>query len=391
MEKQPLSVVRVAEFSWVIAGPLASKYLALMGAEVIKVESRKRPEFRQRDGSFPVLNHNKKSCSLDLSKPRARTIAREIVRRSAIVVENFGTGVMDRLGLGYEALSREQPDLIMLSCSGLGRTGPDRDKLAFGTLLQLYSGWSLMQGHPGTDDIVMGGAWGDPLAAAMAAFAILTALHHRERTGEGQYIDLSLLEASACGLPQALMDYEMNERLPERQGNRDASMAPHGCYPCRGDDKWIGLAVRSEEEWTALCGVMGNPPWTREERFADMSRRWQHQDALDAHLAQWTATHEATELMEMLQAEGIPAGPSLNTTDLLADPHLQARGVFTELAAPQGGSHFTIGAPWSIEPGLQPTYTPAPNLGEDNDYVLRTLLGMSRAEIDQLEADQVLF
>ena len=387
----PLAGVRVTEFTWVIAGPMMTKYLALLGAEVIRVESQKRPEFRGRGGQFAVLNDNKKSCRLDLSQPRAQELARQLVRHSDVVVENFGTGVVDRLGLDYQALRAIKPDLVMLSCSGLGRTGPDRDKLAYGTLLQLMAGWSLIQGHPGTEDVRVGGAWTDPLTAATGAFAILAALHHRRQSGEGQFIDLSMVEATLCGIPEALMDYSLNQRVPIRMGNRDPIAAPHGCYPCRGDDRWIAISVADDAEWQGLRRALGHPLWTREERFADSIRRKHHEDELDELLARWTSERTPEEAMSALQAAGVPAGPSMNVAELVDDPHLRDRGLFVETEAPLGGKHLTIGAPWRIEPGLTPTYTPAPRLGQDDEYVFKTLLGLSDAEIAELVDSGVIY
>lgn len=385
----PLAGVRVADFTWVIAGPLLTKYLALLGAEVIRVESQRRPEFRERGGHFALLNDSKLSCSLDLSHPRGRDLAGRLVGRCDVVVENFGTGVMDRLGLGYDTLRQVRPDLVMLSCSGLGRSGPDRDKLAFGTLLQLASGWSLLQGHPGADEILIGGAWTDPLAAAYGAFAVLAALHHRRRTGQGQFIDFSMVEATLGGLPEALMDFSMNRRLAQRLGNRDEAWAPQGCYPCRGEDQWLALSVRNEQEWQGLRAAMGDPAWAQAPRFADAALRKQHEDDLDRHLAAWTAQHERYPLMEVLQAHGVPAGPTLSASDLLADPHLRARGAFPATAAPLGGPRATIGASWRIHPALTPRYTPAPRLGQHNAYVFQALLGLSEAEIAELEAQGI--
>lgn len=384
MSALPLSGIRVVEFTWVIAGPLLTKYLALLGAEVIRIESAKRVEFREREGGFALLNNNKRSCCLDLSQPRAREIAREIVMRGDVVVENFGAGVLDRLGLGYADLSARKPDLVMLSCSGLGRTGPDRDKVAYGTLLQLFSGWSLLQGHPGTEDILVGGAWTDPLAASTGAFALLAALHHRQRTGEGQHVDFSMMEATICGLPEALLDFSMNRRLPVRQGNRDAIFAPHGCYPCQGDDQWIAIAVTTEEQWQALARALGNPVWTREDRFADAARRKQNEDALDARLGEWTAARPRATVARELALAGVPAGAVMKVADLVADPHLDARGTFVELDSPGGRPHLTIGAPLRVEPGGMDAPRPAPRLGQDNAYVFQTLLGMSDAEVAEL-------
>jgi benzylsuccinate CoA-transferase BbsF subunit len=387
----PLAGVRVVEFSWVIAGPLMTRYLALLGAEVIRVESERRAEFRARDGSFALLNDNKKSCRLDLSSPRAQALARRLVERADLVVENFGTGVIDRLGLGYEALRQVRPDLIMLSCSGVGRSGPDREKLAFGTLLQLSSGWSRLQGSPDDDEIVVGGAWTDPLSAATGAFALLAALHHRRQTGQGAFIDFSMVEATLCGLPESLLDYAMNRRRPTRRGNADRAAAPHGVYPCRGEDAWVAIAVRDEAEWGGLARVVGQPSWAGEARFADAAARKRNEAALDELIGGWTAERGVEEVVATLQAAGVPAGPVLPPARLLEDPHLRARGLFVETEAPLGGRRLTIGAPWRIRPDFEPTYTPAPRLGQDDEYVFKELLGLSDDEVAELYRSKVAF
>jgi benzylsuccinate CoA-transferase BbsF subunit len=391
MSDLPLSGVRVAEFSWVIAGPLASKHLALLGAEVIRIESEKRAEFRDRGSGFAILNNNKKSCTLDLSQARARELAKRIVQRSDVVVENFGSGVMDRLSLGYEDLRHVKPDIIMLSCSGMGRTGPDKDKLAYGTLLQLYSGWSLLQGHPNTEEILVGGAWTDPLAAITAAFAVLAALHHRDQTGEGQYVDFSMVEATLCGIPEALLDYAMNRRLPDRRGNHDAIYAPHGCFPCVGNDQWVALSVTNDDQWCGLQRALGKPAWATDTRFADAYQRKAHEAELDARIAEWTKTRTRDAATRALQAAGVPAGPSLTAADLVEDPHLRERGTFVPTTSPAGESHQTFSALWRIEPGLRPTCSPAPRLGQNNDYVFKTLVGLSDREIAELVENKICF
>lgn len=390
MDNLPLSGIRVAEFTWVIAGPLMTKTLAVLGAEVIRIESAKRAEFRDRSVNFTLLNNNKKSCSLDLSQPRGRELAKEIIKGSDIVVENFGYGVMDRLGLSYEVLCEVKADIIMLSCSGLGRTGPEKDKLAYGTLLQLFSGWSLLQGSADTADIPIGGAWTDPLTAATGTFALLAALYHRENTGEGQYIDLSMAEATICGIPDALMDYSMNKRLHGRLGNSDVIAAPHECFPCKGDDQWIAISVSTEGEWGALRGAMGNPDWSCDEKFADMFLRKRNEGELNRLIGAWTASQTTAEVMCALQSAGVPAGPSMSVRDLMTDPHLGERGIFPRMDAPEKENQMTIGVPWRIQPGFTPSYRSAPTLGQDNDYVFKALLGLSDAEVAELADTNVL-
>jgi benzylsuccinate CoA-transferase BbsF subunit len=381
---RPLEGVRVADFTWVIAGPSLTKNLALLGAEVIRIESSTRAEYRARGGNFALLNDNKKSCALDMSQDEARAIAKRIIAQCDIVVENFGKGVMERFGLDYPSLRALKQDIIMLSCSGLGRTGPDSDKLAFGTLLQLYSGWSMLQGNPSSDQVVIGGAWTDPLTAIHGTFAILAALYHRRRTGEGQYIDLSMVEATLCGLPEATMGYSMNRTLPTRQGNADPVLAPHGCFPCQGHDAWVALSVGDECEWRALCDAIGKPELAGDERFSDMYRRKQHEAELNAIIADWTQTLTPYEAMERLQAAGVPAGPSLSILGLTKDPHLRERGLFVTTTGPDGEEHITIGPTWRFDPPLDIEFTPAPQLGQDSHYVLTELAGLDPAEVERL-------
>ena len=391
MANRPLEGLRIADFTWVIAGPSLTKNLALLGAEVIRLESATRAEYRSRGGNFALLNDNKKSCALDMSQTEAREIAKNIIAQCDVVVENFGKGVMNRFGLDYVALCAIKPDIIMLSCSGLGRTGPDSDKLAFGTLLQLFSGWSMLQGNPDSPNITVGGAWTDPLTAIHGTFAVLAAVFHKRRTGEGQYIDLSMVEATICGLPEATMDYSMNRNQPARRGNADPVLAPHGCFPCQGHDAWVAISVSNECEWAALCGAIGAPELACDERFSDMYRRKQHEVALNQIVAEWTKTTTPYQAMERLQAVGVPAGPSLSILGLTEDPHLRDRGLFVTTTGPDGNEHLTIGPTWQLTPAPDVDFTPAPQLGQDSHDVLRELAGLEPAEVDRLIEAKVVY
>jgi benzylsuccinate CoA-transferase BbsF subunit len=391
MTTLPLEGIRVADFTWVIAGPSMTRNLALLGAEVIRIESEKRAEYRARGGSFALLNDNKKSCALDLSQAEAREIACRIIGQSDIVVENFGAGVMGRLGLDYDSVRSFKPDIIMLSCSGMGRTGPDSDKLAFGTLLQLFSGWSLIQGHRDTTSIHVGGAWTDPLTALHGTFAMLSALYHRQQTGEGQYIDLSMVEATMCGLPESLMDFSMNRRLPSRYGNSDPVLAPHSVYRCSGDDNWVAISVTNENQWLGLKQAIGSPDWADTPEFADMYRRKSNEEVLNRHLTDWTSSRDPLTVTRVLQAAGVPAGPSLGIVDLVNDEHLRDRGMFVNTRAPQGDDRITIGANWKITPGVQPSYRPAPRLGQDSEYVLEEIAGLDHERAVELIERKVAY
>ena len=375
-----------------------------MGAEVIRVETnrrldqfRKNPPFAEgkpgpdRAGGFHQLNYSKKSCTLDLGQPEAAEIAKKIVKISDVAIENFAFGVMERFGLGYSVLKELKPDLIMVSSSALGRVGPDRDYVAYGATIHSFSGLCSLTGYAGGPPRPIGGTYTDPLTGVTLAFAALVALHHRARTGQGQFIDVSMAEATMVQLPEGLMDYAMNKRVRLPMGNRDDIMAPHGCYPCKGEDKWVAIAVATEEEWEALCRVIGRPELCKKEEFDDAFCRWQNQEALDQLIGEWTRKHIPYEAIEILQQAGIAAGIPLDTEELLNDPHLKERGLFIEMNHPEVGSRPVIRLPWILTPGPSARYKHAPLLGEHNQYVFHDLLSMSPDEVAQLVERKVIY
>lgn len=406
MSTLPLEGIRIADFSWIHAGPQNTMWLAVMGAEVIKIESRQRTDLmrqyarawsEERGGNintspiFAVLNYSKKSCTLNLSQPKGVEIAKEIVKRSDVVVESFGTGVMERFGLDYSDLKQIKPDIIMLSVAGFGSTGKYGVYRGNAPTTHAYSGLCSITGYLGDSANLMGAMWADHEAALMGAFAILSALHHRNNTGEGQYIDLSMTEVAISTIPEAVMDYTMNQHVREPMGNRDDIMAPHGCYRCKGEDKWVTVACSNDEEWHALIGAMGNPEWGNDERFADSYRRWMNQRELDEMVEQWTVERTPHEVMDILQAAGVAAGPSLNAAELLHDPHLLERGFLAEFNHPEMGTGMLPRLPWIVNNTPTGHYKPAPLFGEDNDYVFRELLGMNEDEIDQLIQEKAIY
>jgi benzylsuccinate CoA-transferase BbsF subunit len=406
MKSLPFEGVRVVDFSQIQAGPQATMWLAVMGAEVIKIESRQRPDLLRlygqiRDGKadsglnrssvFAALNLSKKDCTLNLTRPKAVELVKKIVGISNVVVENFSSGVMERLGLDYASLRQVKPDIIMLSVSGPGRTGPEKNYLAYASIIHAFSGLCSLSGYPDGPPNQMGVMWSEVLAGQTGAFAVVAALHHHARTGQGQYIDLSMSEATLSMMPEAVMDYTMNQRVRGCEGNRDDIMAPHGCYPCRGEDQWVAITVEDEQQWRAFCRVIGDPAWTLEERFADPISRWQNQDDLDRLVADWTRNQCRSEITTRLQEAGIAAGPSCTVTDLLNDPHLKERGFFCEVDHPEMGRAPLPRPPWNVDGKACGIYKSAPLLGEHNDYVFRTLLGLSQDEIDRLVEDKVIY
>jgi len=404
MTNGPLSGVRVTEFTSAWAGPYATCLLGFLGAEVIKVESRKRLDhsrftsfttartFSGPDESpvFDNLNLSKFSVCLNLSHPKAIEIARRLVATSDVVVENMRPGVIARLGLGYEALREVKPHIVYLSSSACGQTGPDRENVGYAPNFAGAAGLSHVTGYPDWPPSILAGAI-DLRSATTAAFAILAALLYRQRTGEGQYIDLASQEAIALLNADALMDVFLNQRVRTRVGNRHDTMAPHNCYRCRGDDNWISIAVADDWEWRALCGVIGRPELAEDERFSSASARWTNQDALDQIVGAWTATQGDYEAMHRLQAAGIAATPSLSNKALFQDPHVTERQAFVQVEHPVLKHDWVIAPPWRLSETPASIRRRSPLLGEHSQAVLEELLGMSREEIRRLEEEQVIY
>jgi benzylsuccinate CoA-transferase BbsF subunit len=381
--------VRVLDFSWIIAGPTCSRLMGMMGAEIIKVESRRRPDPSRNGGGHLFLNQAKRSLTLNLSTARGLEIARALAAQSDVVIENFATGVIERMGLGYDELKRHRADLIMLSSAGLGHTGPDRDHVAYGTLLQCFTGWSGQTGRPGGKPAI-GGVWSDPLTGMLQTFAILCALRHRDRTGEGMYIDVSMAEAMCTTLPEAFMDYVMNGRIVAPNGNRDRLYAPHDLYRCAGDDAWVAIAATNEAEWRELCARMGRPELANDPRFSTLAARRQNEDALDELIRQWTEGLTPEQVFGKLQP-AVPSGPSYSALDLLSDHHLRQRGFFREFETEDGKAVRQPGVPWQISGSGRPRASAPPELGVDSRDILRELLGLPDSELEELERDEVLY
>jgi len=381
-----LAGIRVVDFSWVMAGPLATKMLAAMGAEVIKIESATRPEHVKRYGWSSILNSGKLSCTINLAMQEGQALLRRLLGKSDILVENFSAGVLAKYGLGYEALREVRPDLVYVSASGVGREGPQRDALAYGTLLQGYSGRAGMIAEPNPRLEAMGilPAWTDPVTAMWECCAILAAIRHRRRTGEGAFIDLSMLESTVALLPEALLREGLGAGGRAPGGNFDPDAAPGGCFRCAGDDAWLVLSVRDDAEWVALCAAMQRPELASDPRFHDQPARQTHRAAADALVAAWLRAQPASEAEQCLQAHGVAAARSRHVGEVVADPHFS--DVFPTL---EDGSR-TIALPWVNNAGWRGSLRAAPALGADNDYVFRTLLGLETGEVERLTESGVL-
>jgi benzylsuccinate CoA-transferase BbsF subunit len=388
---KPLDGVRVVDFSWVMAGPICTKYLAALGAEVIKIESQARPDLSHRNASWEELNPSKRSITLNLKEERARELVRALIRTSDVVIENFSTGVMERLGLGYPALREVNPKIVMVSASGFGRTGPQRDLVAYGTLLQCFTGWAALSAYPGRVPTSSGGVWTDPLTACLEAFLLLAAIWRQRRTGQGGFYDLSMSETMIAALPEPILAWELSRSVLDARANRDPVVAPQGCYPAAGDDRWLALSVGDDTAWPRLCALIGRPDLARDPALTTAGGRRARHDELDAAITAWTRTRDAAEAAASLQAVGIAATPTLTALDVLSEEHLAARSFVSEIERLDGGTRYTLGLPWTIGGERPNQFRRPPRVGEDNAYVFKTLLGLPEREYDALVRAQVIY
>jgi benzylsuccinate CoA-transferase BbsF subunit len=394
-----LKGVRVADFTHALAGPTGSLILALMGAEVIKIESQAHSDVATRDpkhakaqetmGIFYSTNLNKLSITLNLKRQEAVELAKKLIKICDIVIENYRPGVMDRLGLGYSVLQKIKPDLIMLSLSSHGAEGPERNYGAYAAIMGPLSGLSYVTGYgDGPPAPIRSNA--DSLAGTTAVLPILAALNYRLRTGRGQYIDHSAVESLSVCMGDILMEYTMNKKTRCRDTNRDDYMAPHNCYKCQGDDKWVSIAIGSEDEWQSFCKAIGNPRLSEDKRFKDPLVRWDNQEELDSLITEWTVKHTSYEVMEVLQKAGVAAVPSFTSEQLFNDPHCRRRDVYVEVNQPYMGRQVQTRLPWKSSSPMG-TMRPVPLLGEHNEYVFCTLLGMTKEEMQKLEKEKIIF
>ena len=392
MKALPLKNVRVTDFSWQIAGPTCTRYLGAMGAEVIRIESNRRPDpYRERSIS-KFINQSKTSATINLAEPDGLDLARQLISISDVVIENFAPGVIERLGLGYSDLTQIHPGIIMLSSAGLGHSGPDMNHVAYGTLIQCFTGWSAVQSYPdGLPDI--GGIWTDPMVGMLEVFLINAALHQSWNTGKGQYIDLSMAEATTMLLPELILDYFMNDRVPQPVGNRHQSFAPHGNYPCLGTDQWIGITVTTELQWQSLCEILGHTELSDDPRFDNSIKRKQNEEDLDILIGSFTKTIDAMLLMEKLQKIGIAAGPALPLEEFWGNKQLRYRRFFQTYQEESGDNVSTElpTVPWLLDGKREVNITGQPTRGQHNDYVFKEILGLSKDEVGTLTEGNAIY
>jgi len=388
MNGKPLSGIRVIDFTWMLAGPYATRILADFGAEVIKVQSKKTAKGVESNLTtyFNNWNRNKRSVTLDMSYPEAREILLKLTERSDVLIENFSPRVMLNWDLNYEKLKEVRPALIMVSMSAMGQTGPWKDYVAFGPTLHALSGLTYLTSFEKDSPMGLGYAYADSISGLYAALVVLAALECRERTGQGQYIDLSEYEAICTLMGPLLLDSSVHKKEVLPHGNRSNYIpaAPYGCYKCSGMDRWCVMAVFNEEEWQSLCKVLGDPDWTKEEKFSTPWKRKENAEKLDELLTQWTFQHTPEQVVSFLQEAGVPAGVVQNAEDLAKDPQLMARDFFIHLEHPILGSTVSDRSPIRFENDLTVGWKAGPLLGEDNRYVFLKLLGLAEGEFSSL-------
>ena len=395
--RSPLAGIRVADFTIHAAGPFCTHLLSQMGAECIKIESRTRPDAfrkphavygRMQAATFDQVSANKLSVRLNLKLPEAVALAKRLVAASDVTAESFRPGVMKRLGLDFEALSQVRPDLVMLSLSSSGQSGPDSHFAGYAPLFGAWGGLGWMSGYSDGPPVEMRHVM-DHSAGMHAALATLAALHQRRRTGQAQHVDLAAREVASAMIGDALVQASAGEP-PLRPGNADAAMVPHGIYASNRPDRWLTLAVRSQGDWLALQGALGRA--TTDPRFASVAARRVHREAVDALVGAWLGECDADDTARRLQAVGVCAHVSWNMQDIADDPHLRARGALAEVSAPDIPARLAVGAPARFsatsDVGIRRL---TPTLGQDEDYVYGELLGLSRAQRSDLESREVIF
>jgi crotonobetainyl-CoA:carnitine CoA-transferase CaiB-like acyl-CoA transferase len=396
MQNQALEGLKVVEFSQGMAGPWIGRMLAWCGAEVVRIESHRVPGVvrlyipprsvernvePEMSPWFTDWDAGKLFVSIDLKRPEGVEIAKRLVARCDLVVENHRHGAMEKLGLGWEELRAVNPALIGISSSGFGDSGKHPEYVSWGPNIEAMSGMAWLSGMPEGRGAMTQYAYPDSLSAMHGLFAILCALEYRERSGEGQHISLAQLETTIAMIGPEMMYQFARGQPPPKLGNASHEYVPQDSYPCKGEDRWCAISITREEEWRALCNVIDRPSWAREARFADAEKRRQQIEIIDAEIRAWTSLQDAWEAAEILQAAGIPAGAVQNAEDQYRrDEHLAERGFFEKIPHLKHGEVVATGIPLGLTGTPGHTRRAGAAMGEDNRLVFRELLGLSETE-----------
>ena len=396
-EQLPFEGLKVADFSWVAVGPITSKYLGDHGATVVRVETEGRPDILRVAGPFKDgvpgpnrshfygdFNSSKVGLSLDLKNPAGLDIACRLIEWADVYFESFTPGTMDALGMGYEKARSLNPSILMVSTCLMGQTGAARSLAGYGFHAGAIAGYYDITGWP---DLPPDGPWTaytDVVSPRFISALVMAALDHRRRTGQGQHIDAAQMEMGVQFLAPQIIDYNASGKIVSRNGNRSDVAAPQGAYPCAGDDQWCAIAVDTEQQWEDLRLTMGDPEWAGADRFKSVEDRLSNHDEIDGHIGQWTMDKTAQEVMDLLQSHGVPSGVVQRSSDLLQDPQLAHRNLYRYMDHPEMGNIPYTGHQFRIQGYDSGPRSPAPLLGQHNEYVLKDLLGMT--DEDMIEA-----
>ena len=399
----PLKDVKICDFMWVMAGPASTRILADYGATVVRIESPTRVDTArtlspylgdklgpETSGLFANCNAGKLGISLDLGNPASCEVVHDLVRWADVVTESFSPKAMRAWSFDYESLRKVKPDLIMLSSCLMGQTGPLAKIAGFGNMAAAIVGFHNLTGWPDRPPAGVFGAYTDYVSPRFTAMAILAALDYRRRTGEGQYVDQSQAECSIHFLGPAILDFTANGRVDGRVGNSDPAFAPHGVYPAAGEDEWVAIVCRNDDDWRNLCAAMENETLAHDSRYASAAGRLEHRDAIDSAIAQWTRRFQRTSIESRLQARGVPAHSLQNSADAYRDPQLAQRGHFVVLDHPSLGKFTVEGPRAKLSRTPAAVRHTAPSLGRDNQYVLETILGYDETRISEVVASGAL-
>ena len=402
MVAKVLENLKVVGFTAAGVGNIVMKTMAEQGATCVRIESILRPcilrtaqPFKDgkpgvnRSAYFAIYNNGLLSISLNMKHEKTSQITKRLFEWADVVIENYSPGTMASWGIDYEQAKKIKPDIIMISLSHQGQTGPHRGIPGYGSQLQGVAGLANLTGYPDRMPSLIGMSYPDFITPPFGVTAIVAALDYKRRTGKGQYIDVSEFEDTLMYLQPVLLDYQVNKRVWMRNANKVPSAAPHGAFCCKGDDQWCAIAVTTDKQWQAFCTIMGDPDWTKSSKFVTLRARKQNEDDLNKLVNQWTINYTPREVMDKLQTVGVPAGMFQNSGDVVQDPHLKARGYFQILNHPEIGPHEYVRSNFILAKTPGELKRPAPLLGEHTEYVCRELLHVPSEEFDQLLVEEV--
>ncbi len=418
MAHLPLEGIRVLDITQIWAGPYTTQLLADWGAEVIRIESTQIAPISTRVWSlermapppgvwwlaypdselgenranrwalFNVHARNKQSVTMDLTRPEGRQVFDRLLQVSDVLVENNTPTTMSKLEIDYEAVRKQRPDIVMVRMPGFGLNGPYRDYRSMGNHAEAISGHTWLRNYTDTDfSAISTTTVGDGIAGQYAAFAAMSALRARRHTGKGCLIELAQIESMASFMPRQILEYAVNRRIPTALGNRHWSLAPHDCFPCKGEDQWVTIAIGTDDEWEAFVQALGSPEWTNDRRFATVPGRYNNQDEIGEHITHWTVEREPYEITTLLQAHGIAAGPVIFNEDAFSDPQYEARGFFEPVTQEDCGTHLHPGIMWKASRHPNEIRMPPCQLGEHNPYIYSDLLGYGEDDYARMETE----